>query len=119
MTFKIATEISFGDQINYRGKRALVMRAWKDGVGAPKGIPEPVGLDLAYVDDHGDNQLVRMVWPSFNAQEKSLLKQSRWVGLNEDGSQALIQITDEQKAKIIQARLEQELKSTLVELMDL
>lgn len=108
-----ADEISVGQVIDYRGSPATVIRAWKNGEGAAKGITEPVGVEIEWecADIPGIVQRTRLVWPELTAGERLANKRGDWID-PETGE--VSSLSDEEFDALYAARLESELNNRLL-----
>lgn len=67
-------DITVGDVIDYRGFPARVSHVWKaEGDPRERGITDPMGMVIEWVDGGGNEQRTRIVWPDFSAPEQAEL----------------------------------------------
>jgi hypothetical protein len=64
-----ATDVQVGDEVDWRGQRARIVEAWKDGDN-PEWWLFPVGVVLEVIDDTAEDPVrFRVVWPDLDARE--------------------------------------------------
>lgn len=127
MTTKRADEMNVGDSIDYRSLRAVVVRAWRAGAQSPLNQHiDRLGIDIAFVDEQNNTQTARMSWPQWDAEERGLIKANRWRRIVNDGvsdgvdgypagtpltHEETYLLDDQERDKIIAARLEADLSA--------
>lgn len=103
-----ADQVAAGTVINYRGKPATIAYAWKTLAARTKSFVEPVGIEFTWIDDSGNTQRTRMVWPVLTPTQRWLLRNLRWPEANPQT------ITPAQRLTIIQNLLNTDLANIQV-----
>lgn len=64
-----ATDVAVGDVFDYRGHDATITACWQTQDDSPIKRA-PVGIEFTWVDENGNVQNTRMVWPDLTFAER-------------------------------------------------